>query len=127
LKLSLIALSAIPLSLIGVWFAPSPERSAQDLFDKLYREVASHQHYDALESLQCSASPTSSIFSREPTYLCTINTSCEEPVEQRVFVDRLFGPRVGPDPFYQRFARTCPEILNVETAAKAADSIDQGG
>ena len=117
----------IAISLVGWRSFPLPENSARDFFEKKYQEVAANRYFDALETLQCSPSGSHSAFTKKTAYLCRIDTPCEISVEQRIFVDWMFGPHVGPDPFYQRFARAYIEILNIETAQKAAARIDQGG
>ena len=127
MKITIVVLGTIVTSAIGWWFFPSPERSAYDFFEMRYQEVAEDRYFDALTTLQCSPSQSHSIFTRKAAYLCRIDTPCETYVEQRVFVDRIFGARVWPDPFYQRFARACIEVLNVEATKQAAANIDQGG
>ncbi len=119
-----ILLISIPLL---IWLYPSPEESAPALFEAEYRDIASPEHYGALETLQCVSKGGYSLLARSFVYRCTISTVCEEKVTQKIEVDRVLGTQTDSEPFYLKFAQTCNEILNEETAAKAAANSDQDG
>ncbi|MEM7462078.1 MAG: hypothetical protein AAF362_05305 [Pseudomonadota bacterium] len=119
-----ILLISIPLL---IWLYPSPEDSASALFEEQYREIASPEHYGALQSLRCTPKGGYSLLARSFVYRCNISTVCGEEVTQRIDVDRVLGTRTGSEPFYMKFAQSCTEILNEETAAEAAAENDQDG
>lgn len=60
-------------------------------------------------------------------FVCNVETLCELPVETNVHYSMVNGAFIVPDPFAERFARQCPNMLTKEMLDGMSEELDQGG
>lgn len=82
---------------------------------------------EKLATLACRKRTTPPLHFGTSVFSCNMQTLCGNPTEHVVYHSRTRGAYMVPDPFAERFARSCPEMLTDKALADMSAQLDQGG
>jgi hypothetical protein len=72
---------------------------------------------EKLATLACRKRTTPPLYFGTSVFSCNMQTLCGNPNEHVVYYSRNRGAYMVPDPFAERFARSCPEMLTDKALA----------
>ena len=82
---------------------------------------------EKLATLACRKRTALPFYFGTSVFSCNMQGLCGKPIEHVVHYSRTRGAYMVPDPFAERFARSCPEMLTDKALAEMSAQLDQFG